>query len=1081
MSPGTLEADVEAAALDLFSSMGWKVTNVQHEVLGEHGTLGRETRGDVVLVRRLRAALAKLNPGVPLAALDDALEELTRDRSAMTLAMANREVYRLLKHGVKVKVTAAAAADTDEGVVTVRVIDWDDPEQNDFFVAQQLWIQGEIYLRRTDLVGFINGLPLVFIELKGIHNNVEAAFKDNFRDYLVAIPQTFWFNALVVVSNGFESRVGSVTGAWEHFKEWKRIEREDETPKISLEVILRGICDKTRLLDIVENFTLFSEIKSGVAKIVGQNHQFLGVNNAIDAAKQYHLASTPIGVSPEKLAQRRRLGVFWHTQGSGKSFSMVFFSQKILRRLPGNWTFVIITDREDLDDQIYKTFVACGAVSDKNVQAKSAENLRQLLTEDHRYVFTLIQKFRTGVKGATYPKLSDRSDIIVIADEAHRSQYDTFALNLRNALPNAAFIGFTGTPLMAGEEKTREVFGDYVSIYNFRQAIEDNATVPLYYEARIPELQLANEDLGEELTSLIEDADLDEEQQKKVEREFGRQYHLITREERLDTIAADLVTHFVGLNASKSAGARAWAAKAMVIAIDKVTAVRMHDKVKAAWKKRLAEEKTRFRDAKHSEPERAEAASLIKFMEETDMAVVVSQAQNEVDSFKKKGLDIAPHRQRMIKDDLDTKFKDEKDPLRIVFVCAMWMTGFDVPSCGAIYLDKPMRNHSLMQTIARANRVFEGKVNGLIVDYIGVFRNLQKALAIYGTATGGGVREGESPVQPKEVQLEELTALIAATKKFCIEHKVDFEGAKVANPLARLGILKNGVDKLVHPAGTKKKYLDLASNVDRVYRAVGIDDRKNALAADWGVIADLARGIRGLEKPVDISGIMGAVEKLLDSSIDAEAYVIREPPGGDGYGGLVQLGSIDFDALGRFFAKSKHKASTADAATAAVKRKVDSLVRMNPTRVGLREQLERLIADYNEGAHSTKQFFDELLAFMKKLDGEEKRAGGEGLDQECLALYDLVLAPGLKLSAKDREATKKIARDLPKQLEKKLVIDWRKSQRARAAVRAAIKDALDVLPEAYEREQYEKAVDAVYEHVFESYWGEGKSKYRGPT
>lgn len=1076
MSTGTLEAHVEQAALDLFASMGWEVLNVHHEALGEHGTLGRDTRGDMVLVRRLRAALAKLNPSLPAEAIDEALEELTRDRSAMTLVQANRETYRLLKNGVKVKTGAGADGEHEERDVTVRVIDWNDPDANDFFVAQQLWIQGEVYLRRADLVAFVNGLPLVFIELKGIHNNVEVAYRNNFRDYLSAIPQAFWFNALVVLSNGFESRVGSVTGAWEHFKEWKRVEREDETPKVSLEVILRGLCDKARLLDLVENFTLFAEMKSSVAKIVGQNHQFLGVNNAIAAAQRYHLASSPAGVSPEKLARRRRLGVFWHTQGSGKSFSMVFFSQKILRKLPGNWTFVIVTDREDLDDQIYKTFVGCGAVSDTGVQAKSAADLKQLLTADHRYVFTLIQKFRTDVKGATYPKLSDRSDIIVIADEAHRSQYDTFALNLRNALPNAAFIGFTGTPLMAGEEKTREVFGDYVSIYNFRQAIEDNATVPLYYEARIPELQLTNEDLADDLASLIEDADLDEEQQQKVEREFARQYHLITREERLDTIAADLVDHFVGLNAAKSAGGRSWATKAMVIAIDKVTAVRMHDKVRAAWQKRLASEKRRLGEAKYVEPERAEIASLVKFLEETDMAVVVSQAQNEVESFKKKGLDIAPHRQRMIKDDLDTKFKDDNDPLRIVFVCAMWMTGFDVPSCGAIYLDKPMRNHTLMQTIARANRVFEGKVNGLIVDYVGVFRNLQRALAIYGTAAGGGVKEGDSPVQPKEVQLEELARLIAETRSFCAEHEVDFEGAKIESPLARLGILKAGVDKLVHPAETKKKYLELAGQVDRVYRAIGTDPRKNALAADWGVIVDLARGIRGLEKPVDITAVMQSVEELLDESIDAQGYVIREP-GGEGYDGRIQLGNIDFEALARFFAKSKQKASTAEATTGVARRKVESLIRLNPTRTNLRDQLERLIADYNEGAHSTKQFFDELLAFMKKLEAEENRARGEGLDQERLAFYDLLLASGLKLSAKDRATVKTVAQDLPKAIEKRLVIDWRKSQRARAGVRSAIKDALDVLPDAYERDEYEKVVEAIYEHVFESYWGEGKSKY----
>ncbi len=1073
MSPGTLEADVEQAALDLLASMGWASENVYDEVFGEHGTLGRETKGDVVLVRRLRAALERLNRSLPAEAIDTAIEELARDRSAMGLASANRDVYGLLKNGVKVKV-AAAADDDDERDVTVHVIDWSNPANNDFFVAQQLWVQGEIYLRRTDLVGFVNGLPLVFIELKAINHNVETAYRDNFRDYLTAIPQIFWFNALAIVSNGFESRIGSVTGAWEHFKEWKRIEHEDEPARVSLEVMLRGVCEKGRLLDLIENFTLFSEVKSGVAKIVGQNHQFLGVNNAIAAVKKYQLASLPPGVDAKKLAERRRLGVFWHTQGSGKSFSMVFFSQKILRKIQGNWTFVILTDREDLDDQIYKTFSACDAVKDKNVQAKSADHLKRLLTEDHRYVFTLIQKFRTDVKGATYPMLSDRSDIIVVADEAHRSQYDTFALNLRNALPNAAFIGFTGTPLMAGEEKTKEVFGNYVSVYNFRQAIEDNATVPLYYEARIPELQLSNEDLADDLAELVDEADLDDDQQKKLEREFGRQYHLLTREDRLDTIAADIVTHFIGLNTSKADGAKLFATKAMMIAIDKVTAVRMHDKVKLAWKARLDEEKAKlgsFQDA-----ERAAAVALVKFMEETDMAVVVSQAQNEVETFKKKGLDIAPHRARVIKEDLDTKFKDEKDRLRIVFVCAMWMTGFDVPSCGSVYLDKPMRNHTLMQTIARANRVFEGKVNGLIVDYVGVFRNLQKALAIYGTGAGGGVREGDSPVQPKEVQLQQLAHDIQEAKAFCKAKGVDLDAARAANPLQRLAALRAGVDKLVRPSETKKRYLELAGGVDRVYRAIGVDERKNALASDWAVITDLARGIHGLEQPVDISKLMESVERLLDESIDAGGYVIREPKGTP-YGGRVHLGNIDFDALARYFKKAKQKAVSAEVVTVAVRHQVDTLVRLNPTRKNLRDQLELLIADYNDGAHSTERFFKELLAFMKKVGAEQGRAQGEALDQEQLAFYDLAAVPAVTLSPAERELVKKIARELPKKLEKKLVIDWRKTQRSRAAVKAAIKDGLDALPEAYGEDEYGKLVEAVYEHVYESYWGEGKSKY----
>jgi len=1073
VTPPVQEEHVEQAAIDLFRSLGWAAANVMEETFGERGTLGREHKGEVVLMRRLRAALVKLNPGLPASGVDQAVEALTRDRSALTLVTANREIYGLVQNGVKVRVPCAPGEDNEDGDEdrTVRVIDWDQPEQNDFFVAQQFWVQGQIYQRRADLVGFVNGLPLVFIELKGIDHNVEEGFRNNFRDYLDTIPQLFWFNAAVIFSNGLESRLGTITGQWANFKKWKRIEREEEKPTVSLETILRGVCDRHRLFDLVENFTLFSDGKSATRKIISQNHQFLGVNNAIRAVEKYKLLSSTPATSAKELTARRALGVFWHTQGSGKSFSMVFLSQKILRKIRGNWTFVIITDRNDLDDQIYKTFAACKAVTEEpeRVRAQDCGHLKQLLREDHRYVFTLIQKFRTEVKGAKYEVLSERSDIIVVADEAHRSQYDTFALNMRSALPNAAFIGFTGTPLMLDEEqRTREVFGDYISIYNFRQAIEDNATVPLYYEARIPELQLANEDFNDDLTRLLEEAELDEDQQKAVERQFARQYHLITRDERLDTIAADLVQHFLGLPRGT---------KAMTVVIDKVTAVRMYDKVKAAWAiERTALSKRISASAKNG-PDYSNMVERLAFMDETDMAVVVSSGQNEVDEFRKKKLQILPHRLRMKNEDLATSFKDEKNPLRIVFVCAMWMTGFDVECCGAIYLDKPMRNHTLMQTIARANRVLEGKVSGLIVDYVGVFRNLHKALAIYGTDARGNVREGDRPVQRKAVQIEDLRLSIDEAKKCAEERGVDVAGIAPLGGLARLAALRDAIDKLVHPENIKRQFVLLAAQADRLYRAVGTDVRKADLSPDWGALTDIARGLRGLEAPVDITQVMSAVDRLLDESVAAKAFVMRDSPE-QGEPSRIDLGKIDFDALKRFFDKSKHKAASAEALIVATRDRVARLVHLNPTRVSLRERFEEMIAEYNAGRLNVTDFFRDLLAFMKKVEAEEGRASTEGLTVEQLPVYDLLLARGGKPTAKDSKLLKTIATKLPKQIAPKLVIDWRKGQKSRAAVRVAIRDALDDLPKSlFDDAAFDKAVEEVFEHVYESYFGEGKSKY----
>ena len=715
MNPHAYTEDqlVEQPAIGLFATLGWQTVSALDETFGPGGTLGRETKGEVVLVERLWAALVKFNPTLPTEAINTAIDELTCDRSVMSLEAANREVYRLLKEGIAVSVP-----DHDHGgqkTERLRVVDWEQPENNDFLLLSQFSVVGSLYTCRPDLVGFVNGLPWVVIELKKPGVPARVAFDDNLTHYKQQIPALFWSNALLIASNGADSRVGSLTADWERFFEWKRIEREDEPRRVSLEVMLRGVCDRTRLLDLVENFTLFSEHKAGLVKIIGQNHQFLGVNNAIASMME------------ARALGHGRGGVFWQTQGSGKSFSMVFFAQKVLRKLSGNWTFVIVTDRVELDDQIAKTFKATGAVSQAEgdaCHAVSSAHLRELLRGNHRYVFTLIHKFQTP------ELLCDRADVIVLTDEAHRSQYDTLALNMRAALPKAMFLAFTGTPLIAGEERTKEVFGDYVSIYDFQQSIEDGATVPLFYENRTPELQLVNPDLNEDIYRLIEDADLDADQEVKLEKVLGRQYHLITRDDRLETVAQDIVRHFLG---------RGFAGKAMVVSIDKATALRMHDKVKVHWAAETERVQKELGDLAYQpggemtieqarrDLRMAELKQRLDVLTSTDMALIVSPGQNEIQQMQKLGLDIEPHRKRMNlspttgQPGLDEKFKDAEDPLRLVFVCAMWLTGFDAPSCSTVYLDKPMRNHTLMQTIARANRVFPGKHSGVIVDYANVF------------------------------------------------------------------------------------------------------------------------------------------------------------------------------------------------------------------------------------------------------------------------------------------------------------------------------------------------------------------------
>jgi type I restriction enzyme R subunit len=1039
---------VEQPAIELLESLGWKHANLYTETFGEQGTEGRESEHQVILARRLRGALEKLNPGLPADAYAQAIEQLARDRSRQLAVNANREVYELIKDGVKVTVPGEHGGQTTE---TLRVIDWTTLGNNDWFLASQMWVAGDMYRRRCDLLAFVNGLPLVFIELKKPSVPLKGAFDGNLKDYRgQSIPQLFHPNAFILLSNGSDTKVGTLTSAWEHFFDWKRVDDEAEVGKVSLERAIRGLLLPAKLLDYVENFTLFEAGRGGLTKKVAKNHQFLGVNRAI--ARLVELRE-----SNEK--ERKRLGVFWHTQGSGKSLSMVFFTQKVLRKLKGNWSFVIVTDREELDDQISKTFKATGATAREDVRATSGEHLKELLHGNERYIFTLIQKFRNE-PGKEYPQLSDRSDVIVITDEAHRSQYDIFALNMRNALPNAAFLGFTGTPLIKGDdERTREVFGEYVSVYDFARSIEDGATVPLYYENRIPEVQLTNQDLNRDLEALLESAELDEDQEKKLEREFGREYHIITRKERLEAIAKDVVTHFVG---------RGYRGKAMMICIDKATAVRMYDIVQAEWKAEIARLKSELASANGDA--REVLIARINLMEATDMAVVVSQGQNEVEELKKKGLDITPHRQRMLKENLDEKFKDENNPLRLVFVCAMWITGFDVPTCSTIYLDKPMRAHTLMQTIARANRVAPGKESGLIVDYVGIFRALQNALAIYAKA---GERGGE-PILDKSALVAALRETLEDARTFATGHGFSLEAIARAQGFERIGRIDEAVEAILVSDDDKKQYLQIASRVSRLFKAILPDSLANELASLSVLVAYIAARIRAQTDPPDISAVMGDVEELLNDSIATEGYHIGPTSQPEA---LINLSEIDFEALQARFAQS-HKRTEAEKLRRLIEGKLAQMLKVNSSRVDLAEKFQKLIDEYNAGSQNIETLFAELVKFARGLTEEEKRGVAEGLTEEELALFDILTKPEPTLTKAEEAEAKKVCRELLETLKReKLILDWREKQQARAGVIQTIKLGLRRLPPPFTRDVREEKQARAYAHVYDHYFGAGQSVY----
>jgi type I restriction enzyme R subunit len=1046
---------VEQPAIGLFAELGWQTVSAMEETFGATGTLLRETKGEVVLVSRLRAALERLNPALPPEAITAAVDDLTRDRSAMSLEAANREVYLLLKEGIKVSVP-----DTDstphpgplpgrggEGVKSggqkterLRVIDWEHPANNDFLLVSQFSVTGALYTCRPDLVCFVNGLPLVVIELKKPGVPARVAFDENLTHYKQQIPALFWFNALLIASNGTDSRVGSLTADWERFFEWKRIEREDEPRRVSLEVMIRGTCDRARLLDLVENFTLFSEHKAGLVKVISQNHQFLGVNNAIvsmlAARKQGH----------------GRGGVFWQTQGSGKSFSMVFFAQKVLRKVAGNWTFVVVTDRVELDDQIAKTFKATGAVSEAEgdlCHATSGENLRELLRGNHRYVFTLIHKFQTP------EMLCDRPDVIVLTDEAHRSQYDTLALNMRAALPKALFLAFTGTPLIAGEERTKDVFGDYVSIYDFQQSVEDGATVPLFYENRTPELQLVNPDLNEDIYNLVEAAELDPEQEAKLERELSRQYHILTRDDRLETIAQDIVRHFLG---------RGFNGKAMVVSIDKATALKMHDKVRKHWTVEI--ERTKKELGRYDLPKdrQDELLDRLQRLQTTDMALIVSPGQNEIEQMKKHGLDIVPHRKRMNESDpgLDEKFKDTDDKLRIVFLCAMWLTGFDAPSCSTVYLDKPMRNHTLMQTIARANRVFPGKHSGMIVDYANVFASLEKALAIYGPGGGGG-----GPVKDKAKLVEDLRRAVDTATTFCATRQVILPAIEqlAIGSLERLQRIDDAVNALISPDPLRREFLDHERLVGTLYSAVKPDPAALEFAGRVACLAAIADAIRTTlnPNPADVTEVMGDIGKLLDASITGVDMPVKPAP-------VMDLSKIDFEALRSRFKESKHKNTDLEVLKAAIRAQLEKLIRLNKTRADFAEKFEELIESYNQGSQSIEGLFEELLKLSRNLNQEQERHVRENMTEEELVIFDILTRPAPELSADERAEVKKVARELLNKMKLLLVLNWRQKSTARSQLKLTIEDVLDTgLPRTYTPELYRQKCSALFEHVYESY------------
>ena len=1107
----------------LEQELGWdSVYAWNHETFGQDGILGRVDTKEAVLTRDLRAALERLNPDLPPTAIDDVMRGLTVYDISRSMVQHNSDFYRFIRGGVPVQYRDALGRQRS---ARARVIDFDNaPDSNRFLAVRELKLTGirtPNYNRRADLICFVNGLPLVFIELKAVHKNVREGFDNNLSDYMDenVIAHAFHHNAFLIVSNGDSARYGSITSEWDHFNEWKRLDEADKG-SVEAEMLLNGMLAHDRLLDIVENFILFDDSKPGTTrKVVARNHQVLGVNRAVASVERQE--ELKLEFPPEQRLRHRivelplesrgpverlpalgrvaeaatpyipkgsvdivervhpdlgRLGVFWHTQGSGKSYSMAFFAEKVRRKLEGNFTFLLMTDRNDLDSQIYRTFIGCGIADDRTPRAASGDDLEKRLKENHRYLFSLIHKFNKDVDPQR--PYSERDDIIVISDEAHRTQAGRLARNMRAALPNASFIGFTGTPLFKQDHLTRRIFGDYVSRYDFKRSEEDGSTVKLIYDNRGEKLGVARLDLNDRIATKIEEADLDPDQEALIDKLLGQDYEVITAAERLEKIAADFVEHCAD---------RWQSGKSMLVCIDKITCARMLQLIAPRWQAKTAAARTAA-EAKRAEAEAAadevardalaeEAENLAAqadWLDETIVEIIISEAQNEVADFKKWGFDIIPHRARMKRGfqtadgqrvDVETAFKNPDHHFRVAIVCAMWMTGFDVECLSTLYIDKPMRAHTLMQAIARANRVYPGKDFGLIVDYNGMLRSLREALAQY--ALGDGGTGGEEIVAPIEERVQALIESLEATEAHLRGLGFDPTALIGSTGFARIKGLKDAVEAVYSSDEAKRRFEVLARQVFVRFRALVMEPSAFAYAERHDNIEAIYKKLTERRDTADVTELLKELHRIVNEAIRTQS------PGDDQAEGLIlDLSQIDMEKLREEFAKKiQHKATALQDIREIIEQKLAEMLARNPSRMDYQQRYEEIVAAYNREKDrvTIEETFRLLIELVDELDAEQRRAVEEGLTEDELALFDLLKKD--TLGKGERERVKQASRDLLAAIKARLgELDrfWEKEQ-TKADVQVFILDEVFTsLPTPPFTEEEIKAVASeVYDHVWQ--------------
>ncbi len=1003
MSNKLTESDVEEAALSWYDALGYAVASGPDLAPGE-AAAERDSFGDVVLIGRLRDAIDRLNPKIPAEARDEAFRKVLLTDSP-SLVANNRKFHHMLRDGVEVEYQRGDGSIAGD---RARLIDFDDPANNDWLAVNQFTIVEGQHNRRPDIVVFVNGLPLGVLELKNAANEGATIWNafHQLQTYKQQIPSLFHFNELLIVSDGLQARIGSLTANQEWFKIWRTVDGNAAAPKsiLELEVLVRGVFEKERFLNLLQNFIVFEEDSDSdrIHKIIGGYHQYYAVQQAVEATVT---ASRPEG--------DRRCGVVWHTQGSGKSFSMLFYAgQIILHPAMNNPTLILLTDRNDLDDQLFGQFQRCHELlRQKPVQAEDREHLRKLLkVASGGVVFTTIQKFAPEEKGERMPLLSDRRNIVVIADEAHRSQYDLIdglARNMRDALPNASFIGFTGTPIEQTDANTRAVFGEYVSIYDIQQAVIDKATVPIYYESRIAKLSLNEAELPKVDSEFEEITEGEEEDRKqKLKTKWAALEALVGSEKRIRLIAEDLVQHF-------ERRLEAMDGKAMVVCMSRRICVDLHNeliKLRPDWAS--------------AEGDDIEAEK----KQSTVVKIVMTGSADD-------GADWQPHiRSKLRRKALATRFKDTKDPFRIVIVRDMWLTGFDAPCLHTMYADKPMRGHGLMQAIARVNRVFRDKQGGLIVDYLGLADQLKQALATYTESGGQG-----SPI----IDTAQAVAVLLEKYEVCCDlmHGFDWSKWMTGTSAERLSLLPAGQEHVLQQEDGKARFTKVVTDISRAFALCAAHDvairLRDDIAFFQAVRSALVKpsGERKTQEDLD-----HAIRQLVSKAITAEDEIIDVFTAAGIKRPDISILSDKFLAEVRGL---KHKNVAAELLAKLLKDEIKQRGQRNVVQSrAFSEMLQKTLTAYHNRAIATQEVIDELIQLAKEMQAATQRGEDLGLNEDEICFYDALAMNESAVQAMGNDELKVIAAELVTNVRQSATIDWTVRESARAKIRVMVRRIL---------------------------------------